>query len=204
MRVGGRSALALVLTLAAGAALAACSRDPEDHRNARVVDSIRPAPAHGGAAAPAGTLRFTPPSGWVTETPTSSMRRAQYRLARADGDPEDGELVVFYFEGQGGSIQANIDRWTGQFQKSDGTSASGDARVSNKQTHGIPLTIVDCSGTYTGGGGPMASGPPKANFRMLAAVAETPAGPWFFKLTGPARTVARWEASFQGFLDTIQ
>jgi hypothetical protein len=39
---------------------------------------------------------------------------------------------------------------------------------------------------------------------MLAAVAEAGSGPWFFKLTGPARTVARWEPAFESFLDTVQ
>jgi len=44
----------------------------------------------------------------------------------------------------------------------------------------------------------------KPNFRMLAAVAEAPSGPWFFKLTGPAKTVGKWESGYQSFLDTIQ
>jgi hypothetical protein len=39
---------------------------------------------------------------------------------------------------------------------------------------------------------------------MLAAVAETASGPWFFKLTGPAKTVARWQSGFSAFLDTIK
>jgi hypothetical protein len=52
------------------------------------------------------------------------MRRAQYRLAKAEGDPEDGGLVVFFFSGQGGSVQANIDRRVGQFQNPQGNPAS--------------------------------------------------------------------------------
>jgi hypothetical protein len=133
------------------------------------------------------------------------MRQAQYRLPRAEGDPEDAEMVVFYFQGQGGSVQANIDRWIGQFSKADGTPANDTAKVSKRESHGVPLTIVDVSGTYTGSAGPMmAGGAPKPNFRMIAAVAEHGSGPWFFKLTGPSKTVSRWEASFQKFLETIQ
>jgi hypothetical protein len=45
---------------------------------------------------------------------------------------------------------------------------------------------------------------PKKNFRMLAAIAETTSGPWFFKLTGPEKTVANWEPSFEKFLDSIE
>jgi hypothetical protein len=44
----------------------------------------------------------------------------------------------------------------------------------------------------------------KPGFRMLAAVAETKGGPWFFKLTGPAKTIAKWEKSFYAFLETFK
>ena len=132
------------------------------------------------------------------------MRKTQYRLPRVEGDPEDAEMVVFFFQGQGGSVQANIDRWIAQFKKADGKPASDSSQVSHRESHGIPLTIVDVSGTYSGGGPMMSAGAPKPAFRMLAAVAETRSGPYFFKLTGPEKTVAKWEASFNSFLDTIQ
>ncbi len=114
-------------------------------------------------------------------------------------------MVVYYFQGGGGGVQANIDRWIGQFTKPDGSPANDAAKVSKRDVHGIPVTIVDVSGTYGGGMGPMGqSEPSKTNYRMLGAVAEASNGPWFFKLTGPAKTVAKWETSFQAFVDTIQ
>jgi hypothetical protein len=197
-------------SLVAGAALliSGCSMDREERPDARPTAVPRLGAHAPAAAAPAaGDLKFTAPEGWISEPPTSAMRKAQYRLPRASGDPEDGELVVFYFQGQGGSVQANIDRWIGQFRKADGSPASGTAKVSKKTVQAIPLTIVDVGGTYSGAGmgGPMTqSTAPKSDFRMLAAVAETASGPWFFKLTGPARTVTHWEPSFQSFLETIR
>jgi len=134
------------------------------------------------------------------------MRRAQYRLAREEGDAEDAELTVFYFPGQGGAIQANIDRWVGMFTKADGSSAAEDAKTEKKNINGLEMTLVDVAGTYTNRSmGPMgdASGP-QQDYRMLAAIVETSGGPWFFKLTGPAKTVRKWEASFQAFLATIR
>ena len=186
-------------------AAAACAREetppaaPQSNPASR-EPSI--AAAHGQAAA--GGLRFAAPAGWEPQTPTSSMRKAQYRLPRADGDAEDAEMVVFYFGGGGGGTQANIDRWIGQFQKADGSPAGDSAKVTKRTPRGIPLSVVDVSGTYTGAGGPMGGGAPKPGFRMLAAVAEASDGPWFFKLTGPVKTVAKWEASFQTFLDSVQ
>jgi hypothetical protein len=48
------------------------------------------------------------------------------------------------------------------------------------------------------------SGEPKPNFRMLAAVIESPIGPWYLKLTGPEPTVSQWEDSFNQYLDSVQ
>jgi hypothetical protein len=169
--------------------------------------NLRPAPAHGStempAQATAGGLKFSAPQGWIAEKPTSSMRQAQYRLPKADNDAEDAELVVFYFQGGGGGVQANIDRWVSQFEKPDGTPVS-DAKTSKKVVNGTPMTIVDVSGTYMAGMGTMSDSKPKNGYRMLAVVVETGSGPWFFRLAGPAKTVTQWESSYQAFLETIR
>ena len=194
----------LVLTLLW---ITACSSKPGASEGEQPAD-LKPQSAHGatavaGTSAPGG-LKFTAPAGWIEETPTSSMRKAQYRLPRVDGDTEDAELAVFFFKGEGGSVQANIQRWIGQFTKPDGTPATDSAKTTHKEIHGIPLTIVDVSGTYMSASGPMLSEvKPKPGFRMLAAVAETSEGPWFLKLTGPAATVSKWELSFDQLLDSI-
>ena len=44
----------------------------------------------------------------------------------------------------------------------------------------------------------------KPGFRMLGAVVEASNGPWFFKLTGPAKTVAKWEPAFDTFLANMR
>ena len=199
------------LTLAAAALailLAGCSKREEAGPHAAGGPALEPGSAH--SAAPVsphggGALKWTAPPEWIQETPASSMRKAQYRLPRAAGDAEDGELAVFYFEGSGGSVQANIERWIGQFRKADGTPVGDAAKTTHRQSHGIPITIVDVSGTYLAGGMAMPGNKPeKPDFRMLAAVAEAGSGPWFFKLTGPAKTVARWEPAFESFLATLQ
>jgi hypothetical protein len=198
--------------------LAACSKKEAETKPSNEAGAMKPAAAHAGApaapgqpaagaAAAAPALKWTAPAEWTSEKPTSSMRQAQYRLPKADADPEDGELLVFYFQGGGGGVQMNIDRWIGMFNKADGSTADNNsAKTTKKVVNGIPVTIVDVSGTYMAGSGAMMGGQPtaKPNFRMLAAVAEHGSGPWFFKLTGPAKTIARWEGSFTKFLDTLQ
>jgi hypothetical protein len=168
---------------------------------------LKPESAHAGAAAPPAStadLKFTPPSGWIAEKPSSTSRKAQFKIPRTEGDPEDAELVVYYFQGGGGTPQANVDRWISQFTGPDGKPVS-NAKISHKMVGSIPLTVVDVSGTYSGSMGAMQSGgSTQPGFRMLGAIAETTSGPWFVKLTGPARTVAKWEPGFQSFLDSMR
>ncbi len=157
------------------------------------------------AQASGAGLEFETPSTWIKETPSSSMRLAQYRLPHLPEDSEDAELAVFYFGGQGGTVQANVERWIGQFSDPNGSPLTDAVKVSERDTDGIHLTIVDVSGTYHQAQGPMmAATTDKPNYRMLAAVADGPTGPTFFKLTGPQGTVDHFEDSFQRMLDTVR
>jgi hypothetical protein len=152
-----------------------------------------------------GPLKMHVPRGWVEEVPSSSMRKGQFVLPRGEGDSSDGELVVFYFgQGQGGSAEANIDRWISQITQSNGSSSKARAGTSRKTISGLAVTVVDLSGDYHPLMMPGASSQePKTGYRMIAAVVETSEGPWFFKLVGPEQTVAKWSASFDQFLNSI-
>lgn len=130
------------------------------------------------------------------------MRVEQYRLP-GDG-AADAEVAVFYFPGTGGSVQANIDRWTGQFTLPDGSPATQAAKVEKQEISGFAVTLVDVAGTFNGGMAPAGGGAgPQPDYRMLGAVIETGDAPWFVKLTGPQQTVAKWKDSFDEFISSI-
>ena len=57
-----------------------------------------------GATISAAGFTYTAPAAWKPVTTTSSMRVAQFALPRAAGDSQDGELVVYYFGGSGGTV----------------------------------------------------------------------------------------------------
>jgi|WetSurMetagenome_2_1015567.scaffolds.fasta_scaffold85930_3 hypothetical protein len=161
----------------------------------------QPAPDHTGSQV-FGAFQVTIPSGWNSQPPSSSLRKAQFTLP---GPAGNAEIAVFNFPGQGGSVDANIERWIGQFSQPDGSSSKSKAKIREKQVSGFKITVLDVSGIYQGGMMPgMGESRPQPNTRMLAAVVETPDGPWFFKLTGPSRTVAQWQNSLEQMLDSIQ
>jgi hypothetical protein len=62
------------------------------------------------AATQAGGLAWKAPASWPIEASSSSMRVATHRIPQAAGDPEPGELAIFFFGPQGGSGQANVER----------------------------------------------------------------------------------------------
>jgi hypothetical protein len=182
------------------------------HREDKLRSSeLQPESAHASSNRPAASpnavsLKFAPPAGWISETPASSSRRAQYKLPHVAGDPEDAEMVVFYFQGGGGTPQANVERWIAQFQTADRKSRRSNTHVKHRIIHGLPATTLDVKGTYDNSTMISTQGQtsPKEHFRMLAAVIETAAGPWFFKLTGPEKTVEKWRPSFEQFLDSVE
>ena len=158
------------------------------------------------AASTAGELKFKAPDQWVVEHPSSTMRVAQYSLPRSEGDAEDGSLVIYYFgPGQGGSVQANLDRWVGQMEQPGGVSSQEKAKTEKITVAGLDVTLLDVSGTYTAEMAP-GSGTRhnKPNFRLRAAVVETPRGPYFFKLVGPEKTITRWDQEFNNIVRSVE
>ena len=146
----------------------------------------------------AGTLTFTKPAAWTDRAAASSMRVAEFVVPRASGDAEDGELIVYYFGGTGGSVEANLQRWTSQFQ-----SAKDPIRTS-AVVNGLKLTSLDVSGTYVAEVRPGSTERHnKPAFRMRATVVETPKGPYFVKLTGPSATIDKAGAAFDQFLQSL-
>jgi hypothetical protein len=154
----------------------------------------------------AGELHYKAPDGWVKEATSSAMRVAQYKLPKAEGDSDDASLVVYFFGAtQGGAIQANIDRWISQMQQPDGSSSKDKAKTETTTVNGLKLTTVDVAGTYTAEMAPGTGNQRNdANYRMRAAVIETPKGNYFLKLVGPAKTMGHWEQSVTDFVKSFE
>lgn len=151
----------------------------------------------GSQSGGSGAVKWTKPSRWK-EGPPKQMRTATYMIPAAAGDGEEAECAVFL--NIGGGVQANIDRWVKQFEKTDGSPVQKQEMI-----NGLLVTTVDVSGTFKGGGAMMGqSNAPKSSYRLLGAIAQGPEGEVFFKLTGPVKTISASQGEFQTMIQSLK
>ena len=153
-----------------------------------------------------GEISYSIPAGWQSEKPKSSMRKAQYRIPGFEG-ADDAEMNVFVFPGTGGTVQANIDRWISQFKQPDGSDSKEKAKLINITVNNMSVTKMYVTGTYLKSSSPMMMGGSKEElpeYAMLAAIVETKRDPWFFKMTGPQKTIDSWQHEFDKFVNSFK
>jgi hypothetical protein len=71
--------------------------------------------------------------------------------------------------------------------------------------NGLKISEVDVTGTYVAEMSPGAT--EHFNYpgwRLRAAVVETPGGAYYLKLTGPAKTIAKWDKDYAGFVKSLK
>jgi hypothetical protein len=160
--------------------------------------------AAAGVTVDLGGLKSTTPASWKEAPVSSPMRVKQFTVPGKDGD---AELAIFYFgKGEGGSTQANLDRWKSQFKPADGGSGEPPSKTSTVKVASGTATVLDVQGTYLFKARPMDPGPgePRANQRMLAVVMESPNGNYFIKLVGPAKTIEKNKKDFDAWLKAFK
>jgi hypothetical protein len=147
-------------------------------------------------------LKWTAPAGWKN-LGSQTMRAATYAVPAVAGDKENSECVVYFFgQGQGGPIEANMDRWKSQFQTPDGKPAQ--AKIQQRTVNGLAVTTIDVSGAYSGMGGPLTqSKSTLPGYRLLGAILVNPGGNIFLKFTGPAKTVVANQQKFEQLLQSF-
>jgi len=162
---------------------------------------LAPALATFAAETPAtfkvGEFTFKRPEKWEWVEVTSSMRKAQLKVASAD-KKQNAEVIFFHFgQGGGGGVKANVDRWLGQFQEPKDKLKS---KVEEVTVGKRKVTYVQAEGTYKSGmpGGPTT---PQPNSSLLGAIIESDAGDVFARMTGPTALV---KASTEDFKKMVE
>jgi len=144
-----------------------------------------------------GQFHLETPTKWVQKKPRS--RIIQYELAApsAKGDKIAGRLTIM---AAGGSIQANIERWYGQFTQPDGKPTKDRAKLEKKEIAGQTVHLVDISGTYKDRPARFAEAVDRGHFRMLAAIIMTDKANIYVKFYGPRNTIATHERAFRSMI----
>ncbi len=151
-------------------------------------------------------MKSTAPKSWKDVPTTSSMRYKQFSIPRAAGDAFDGELVIFFFgAGQGGGVDQNVSRWKTMFKPPEGKTVDQISKLESTKFGTIKATVLDIRGTYLFKPVPMApESEPRPNHRMVAAVLETPNGPYFLRFVGPEKTITQHKKDFDAWLKAFK
>lgn len=151
-----------------------------------------------------GPFTLAVPKEWSEKPITSSMRAAQFTWSEKQG--EQAELVVYYFgEGGAGGVEANLDRWLGQISQPDGKASKDVAKIEKAKFGNQDATVVSVAGRLTtqqmpGGPAPV----DMADAMLLAAIVNSPVGPYYFKGTGSKKTVEANAAKFRAMLTSMK
>ena len=146
-----------------------------------------------------GGMTIRVPEAWQRVPPSSSMRTAEY----AAPFPEGGEgATLAVFKGNMGPVDANVQRWFGQFSQPDGSPARG-RRWTLETEGGLRATMVDVTGTFRDGMG-MGDATIREGYRMLGAILEAGGTTWYLKFTGPAGAVSAHEEGFGSLVRSMR
>ena len=139
-----------------------------------------------------GGFKFTVPADWQEQPPKSQFVLGEFSLT-GEGGP--ARLTL---SSAGGGLEANIERWQGQFSRGPNDP---EPRQSEITFDGQKGTLVELSGTYTD---MLSAGNPGKNWRMLGVA--IPIGPtnFFVKLTGPQATVTAQKDAFVKFVESAK
>ena len=137
-----------------------------------------------------GSIEFPRPANWTWVKPTAPFRTLQYAV------PGDAELIVSVFPaGDGGDVNANVERWAKQF----GGSASVTSRV-ERSVGDLRVTRVDFEGDFKGMGMAQA----KTGMAQLGAIVQGPRQSVFVRVLGAKAVVEAARAEFEAMVSGVQ
>lgn len=152
-----------------------------------------------------GRATMIAPKEWTKKEPASRIVEHEFAVKAVEGDKEDGRFTVMT---AGGGVEANVDRWIGQFTQPDKRPTREVTKIDKQTINGLEVHIVDISGTYKDQRGPMSPTVNRPDYRMLAAVVVFKKGDRsvesFAKLYGPKKTIATQEKAFKAMLESLQ
>jgi len=190
-----QSIFAVLLSLPATIVLNAQSEKTDEPKK---TTESQPAPIE--IAVADGKLKLQVPGHWTKETPKFDMIESEFKIPATEGESLPGRVTIM---ASGGPVEANIDRWIGQFQQPDGKDTKDKTKIEKKTISHATVHIVEISGTYLdAAGGPQGPKTERENYMMLGAIIEMPeSGNYYVKSYGGQETM---KANRDGFKKMIE
>ncbi len=137
-------------------------------------------------------ITLTIPAGWAEQPPPNDIIQAEYQITAPAG------AIRVTMSSAGGSPEANIQRWHGQFSKGPDDPEPQQETVS---IDGQEATLVELFGTFRDGFGGRGE---QRNHCMLGAVIPTGPANFFIKMTGPREAVMSHRDEFRTLVTTAK
>jgi hypothetical protein len=160
--------------------------------NGEAATSLNGSPSDSVDRVEVGGITLAAPANWESTSPGSPIIAAEFVLPRSEGDDADGRLTI---STAGGSVEANIDRWKGQFDPQPQNASQEEIDVA-----GLKVTVVDYSGDFNDQRGPFAPPVKRNGYRMIAAIIPDNGQLHFIKATGPQKTIAASADAIHAFI----
>jgi len=117
------------------------------------------------------------------------MVTASYTVPAAPGANE-ASATISSFPGEVGGTFANVNRWRGQIGLAPIAEKDLAANTTTIENATLRFTVVDITN-------------PASDMQMLGAILPVQGETYFFKMTGPAATVATQKQAFLDLLKTV-
>lgn len=166
------------------------SSDPSDWLVTGPTDDARYARCAG--------LSFEKPVQWVWIKPAMQFRTLQYSIPGQDGSGAADLIFSVFASGEGGPVDANIERWIGQFGGVEGEPPRVERSTS--EVAGMPVSMVELEGSYAG----MGAAAPRSGWAQLGVIIQAPGRNVFVRLLGPAKTVLANKGDFDAMIDSAR
>ena len=141
-----------------------------------------------------GGLTMPKPVTWVWTVPSMQFRALQYAVPALGVNAPAAELVFSVFPaGDGGPVDANLDRWANQFRSG---AAAAESKRSQATVNGMQVSRVESMGDYMG----MGAAAPRPGYMQLGAIVQAPGRTVFMKVVGPQATVESNRAAFEAMI----
>jgi len=144
-----------------------------------------------GGPLDAAALQFDTPEGW-TRGADRPMRSVSFTIGEAT------ECYVAILGGGGGGLDSNLNRWRGQMGQPP-LDAAAIAALEKLDIAGVPASIIEIEGDYTG-----MTGGTQQGYLMLGAARIAGDQALFVKLTGPKAEAAAQADNFRAFCASLR